>query len=311
MELTGNTINIMEIKEQIRLSKLVCPKTKEKLNLSPDGQWLIAPKSNTRYKLLNKKIPIMLVDENWANGYMNHSPKMITEYTPEMLQQKESMLGKLKKLLTQDHRTPKSVHAFHAIFDNLPDDSQLCLSIGGGPLRPHPKLINVNIGPFPNVEVVADAHLLPYADNSVDAIYCEAVFEHLYNPSQAIKEIYRVLKPNKMAFVCTPFMQSYHGYPHHYQNYTLSGHRYIFETAGFEIIEAGVCVGPVYTIVSLVSVFLREYSPSFLARPVTIVWELLATMIRPLDKILNKKDNAFVLASTTYVLIRKIVCTVK
>ena len=94
-------------------------------------------------------------------------------------------------------------------------------------------------------------------------------------------------------------------YPHHYQNHTLSGHRHIFEVEGFEIVDAGTCVGPVYTIVSLVSVFLREYAPSLLAKPMRIAWELLATGIRPLDKVLNKRDNAFILAATTYILARK------
>ena len=60
-------------------------------------------------------------------------------------------------------------------------------------MREHPSLVNVNIGPFPNVDVVADAHHLPYADASVDAIFCEAVLEHLAQPHEAVKEMFRVL----------------------------------------------------------------------------------------------------------------------
>ena len=109
------------------------------------------------------------------------------------------------------------------------------------------------------MDVVADAHCLPYADESVDAIHSEAVFEHLYNPVKAAKEIYRVLKPGKKAYICTPFLQAYHGYPHHYQNYTITGHKLLFESVGFRIVEAGTCVGPVHTILHLVAVFLNEY----------------------------------------------------
>jgi ubiquinone/menaquinone biosynthesis C-methylase UbiE len=54
--------------------------------------------------------------------------------------------------------------------------------------------VNVNIGPFPKVDVVADAHLLPYADGSVDAIFCEAVLEHLAEPGQSVREMHRVLR---------------------------------------------------------------------------------------------------------------------
>ena len=73
-------------------------------------------------------------------------------------------------------------------------------------MRSHPMLFNLNIGPFPNVDVVADAHSLPYADESVDVVHSEAVFEHLYNPGQASKEIYRILKKGGKAYICTPFL---------------------------------------------------------------------------------------------------------
>ena len=61
-------------------------------------------------------------------------------------------------------------------------------------MREHPSLVNVNIGPFANVDVVADAHHLPYADASVDAIFCEAVLEHLVQPHEAVKELFRVCR---------------------------------------------------------------------------------------------------------------------
>ena len=294
----------MDVAEQIDSGKLVCPRTGQRLFVSDDKEWLVSRNRDTEYKLFDKSIPIMLTDPEWACQYANESSKMTDEYRPEVVSSKPSMLQRIKSVLTQDYRSEASINAFNSIFEELPENA-LCLSIGGGPKRPHPLLVNVNIGPFVNVDVVADAHLLPYAEDSVDAIYCEAVIEHLYNPAQAISEMYRVLKPDGKAFVCTPFMQSYHGYPHHYQNYTLTGHKRLFEVAGFNIREAGTCVGPTYTLVNLVSCYLSEYSPGLIRTPVCKIWGLFGVIIRPLDKILNLRDNSYMLASTTYLLASK------
>lgn len=41
-----------------------------------------------------------------------------------------------------------------------------------------------------------DLHSLPYEDDSFDTVYSARVFQHLNSPSQAAREIIRVLKPN-------------------------------------------------------------------------------------------------------------------
>ena len=128
-------------------------------------------------------------------------------------------------------------------------------------MREHPSLVNVNIGPFPNVDVVADAHHLPYADASVDAIFCEAVLEHLAQPHEAVKEMFRVCRSGASVYANTPFMQAYHGYPNHFQNFTLSGHEQLFANAGFHVRESGTAVGPVFTLFDLGARFISEYSP--------------------------------------------------
>jgi SAM-dependent methyltransferase len=229
---------------------------------------------------------------------------MIREYQPEQLAQARTLLGNIKAFLVRDYRTKASVDDFNSLFDNQSEDA-LCLSIGGGPTRPHPALVNLNIGPFQNVDIVADAHQLPYANDTVDAIYCEAVLEHLLDPLRAVREMWRVLKPGGKMFVCTPFMQAYHGYPHHFQNFTLTGHRHLFTMNGFEVTRSGVCVGPVYTMVSLTSTFIHEFAPSLLRWPLQKAWGLLGALLRPLDRLINTRDNAHILASTTYLMTAK------
>lgn len=185
-----------------------------------------------------------------------------------------------------------------------PPEEALCLSIGGGPGRAE-GFTNVNIGPFPNVDVVADAHKLPYADGSVHAIYCEAVIEHLYDPHQAVREIVRVLEPGGLVFAGTPFLYHYHGYPHHYQNFTLQGHENLFRRAGFQVLETGICVGPVHALVLSMAVFLAQYCSSPLGWFASRIWNFASQYLYPLDQRINTLPNAHILAATTYVLAQK------
>jgi SAM-dependent methyltransferase len=45
---------------------------------------------------------------------------------------------------------------------------------------------------------------LPYADDSFDSIYCFTVLEHVKNVREAIKEMYRILKPGGFIYIHTP-----------------------------------------------------------------------------------------------------------
>lgn len=295
----------MNTMAQIEQGILVCPKTGQRLHVSGDQQWLVTEDSAYRYRLLNGQVPILLTDPDSTAEYSSTSKRMNEEYSLKGVQKRNSPFSRLRRFLDSDYRTEASKQAFGSLFIDLPDDA-LCLSIGGGPSRAHGRLLNLNIGPFDNVDIVADAHQLPYADGSVDVIYSEAVFEHLHSPNMAAKEIYRVLKPGKKAFVCTPFMFPYHGYPHHYQNYTMSGHKHLFEAAGMKVIECGTCVGPAYAVTNLVAVFIREYSPGLLRFPLRLLWGAIGVAIRPLDKMIGKRQNAHILAATTYIVAEKV-----
>lgn len=85
--------------------------------------------------------------------------------------------AKIKSMVFKEYRNNKMVYAFKKIFDD--PKNKICLSIGGGGTgggeKKHPKLIILDLCPFPNNDILADAHRLPYTKESVDAIDCEAV----------------------------------------------------------------------------------------------------------------------------------------
>lgn len=70
-----------------------------------------------------------------------------------------------------------------------------------------------------NPDIVGDIHDLPLEDNSIDAIICNAVLEHVEEPQKAVKEMYRVLKPGGYCFIYTPFLFYYHAMPGYYKDF--------------------------------------------------------------------------------------------
>lgn len=296
---------MLDVREQIASGSLVCPVSRQPLQVTVAGDALTTTDGSRTYPFLNGRVPILLADPSLLEGYVTASDKMNEEYSAEKNPLSLNViLNRVQKMLVPDYRKRSAVAAVSKIFDRQPT-SALCLSIGGGPGRCHPALVNVNVGPFPNVEVVADAHQLPYADNSVDAIFCEAVIEHLSRPVKAVQEMFRVLKPGGMVFAATPFLQAYHGYPHHYQNFTLTGHQHLFTSHGFELEESGACVGPIYTMFNLTSKFLRYFLPTVISLPLLVIWNLCSLPLRPLDRLLNEHPKAHMLASLTYLVARK------
>ena len=70
-----------------------------------------------------------------------------------------------------------------------------------------------------------DVEDLQFADASFDAAVCWSVLEHVPHPQNAIKEIYRVLKPGGYVWVQLPFLFPYHESPHDYWRVTPEGLR--------------------------------------------------------------------------------------
>lgn len=78
---------------------------------------------------------------------------------------------------------------------------------------------------------IADAHSLPYDDESFDWVLAIEVFEHLRDPRKAAEEIQRVLSPGGEAVITVPFMFHVHGDPFDFQRLTKDGLMVNFESA--------------------------------------------------------------------------------
>jgi SAM-dependent methyltransferase len=290
------------VERDIALGRIVCPVSRVALRV--EGDTLVGPQ---RVFHRTNGVPMLLEDEEAARAYVQSSASMTADYAEF---ERPGLMRRLADAGAHDYRSKASNAAFARLFAGAPPDATF-LSIGGGPTRSHPELINLNVGPFANVDIVGDAYHLPYADASVDGIDCQAVLEHLADPHAAISEMHRVLRPGGKAFVATPFMQGFHGYPSHFQNYTVIGHQELFKRHGFTVLDAGVAVGPAYALTAVVSFFLSSYLPSVLGFPLRALWFGVKQIVKPLDIWLNQHPNAHVLASLVYALVEKSVAPSK
>ncbi|MBC8235031.1 methyltransferase domain-containing protein [bacterium] len=116
------------------------------------------------------------------------------------------------------------------------------------------EVINIDIAPFANVNVVADALRLPFKDASASCMIIQSVLEHIPEPLSLISEIARVTKIGGCVYAEIPFIQGFHPDPNDYQRYTFTGIQHIFSNY-FKEIRSGVSIGPT----SALCWILREY----------------------------------------------------
>jgi len=174
-----------------------------------------------------------------------------------------------------------------------------------------PNTIGVNLVRNPLTDVIADAHILPFADASFDAVFCFGVFEHLARPWVVTAEIERVLKPGGTFYMEVPFLVPYHPDPSDYYRYTIPGLRSLFSR--FEELAAGVGYGPgsmltwllaevVATIADIDGNFDSSATHIAPARYMRAkeAGRLLFGPLKYLDRLLLRKEHSYVVASGIY-----------
>jgi SAM-dependent methyltransferase len=80
--------------------------------------------------------------------------------------------------------------------------------------------IGIDFRAGPGVDVVADVENLPVATGSVGTVLAFSVFEHVKRFWRGFEEVHRVLRPDGVFLVCTPFYFHVHGYPNDYWRFT-------------------------------------------------------------------------------------------
>lgn len=88
------------------------------------------------------------------------------------------------------------------------------------------------------IDLVSDITEIPVPDASFDAILCSEVLEHVPEPTHALDEFTRLLKPGGILILTAPFASNVHMAPYHFcSGFSKYWYQHHLESSGFEIRE--------------------------------------------------------------------------
>ncbi|MFW9972923.1 MAG: methyltransferase domain-containing protein [Candidatus Odinarchaeota archaeon] len=278
------------------LNILICPDCKSKLIYKESKNKLSCIKCNTNYVIKNN-VPILLGKNN-----KELIQKIIKSSIREGISERERNLS---KLIGSDFISSNPLKRWWNIFINRKGTKTKILDVGSGSRRLDEKAINMDIELFINVDVIGDAHNIPFKDETFDTVWCEAVLEHTGDPSKVISEIYRVLKKDGYVFAVIPFIHKYHEHPNDFYRYTISGIKKIFSQ--FDKREIGIYRGPTSALLSFSSeYFTLFFTSNKLNRLIKALILSILFPLRCLDIILVKNKRAHELSNALYYIGKKL-----
>jgi SAM-dependent methyltransferase len=178
------------------------------------------------------------------------------------------------------------------------------LDLGSGGRRLGKTIINLDIQADENLDIMGDAHLLPFKEQVFDLIICTALLEHVPRPQKVVEEILRCLNINGIVYVQVPFLQGYHSDPHDYYRFTIEGIEEIFHK--FRMIDKGVCIGPISVLVWYLRKFPTIFfTNKFINKGIEFFTGWLFFIFRYLDIIFVKTKNAYSLAGGIFFIGKK------
>jgi SAM-dependent methyltransferase len=142
---------------------------------------------------------------------------------------------------------------------------------------------------LPKDVIIASAYDTKLSSSSIDTILCTEVLEHLERPSNAIREMHRLLKPGGYVILTVPMFWHLHEEPRDFYRYTKYGLKYLFEDAGFKIEEVKPLSGFIVTFCQELVYFLRGFRKGRFLRWII---NILCFLIQEIAYILNRFDKS-------------------
>ncbi len=258
------------------------------------------PACGAAFEMIDGK-PLLLADKNFKRfredldaGFLNRLKTLLRKFSP--------LYTTLFYVLSPALFLGKSPRA---ILKMLPPKA-LVIDIGSGSKKAGPNVINVDIYPWANVDIIADAHDLPFLDNSLDGVITTWTIEHLKYPDKVISEIFRVLKPGGYLYLATNFIIPYHSSPHDYHRWTADGLRVLLED--FELLELEPNAGPTAALLLVIQEWVSlvlSFNSKLLKDFIWLIMVLVTFPLKLLDLIFISYKRAGDLAAGFYYIGRK------
>lgn len=109
------------------------------------------------------------------------------------------------------------------------------------------------------IDVYYDGKTLPFADESFDSVFSSEVFEHVFNLSQILGELRRVLKPGGHMLLTVPFVWDEHEIPYDFARYTSFGLKHILQEKGFVVVQEKKTTSYVSTLCQMWAAYVYQH----------------------------------------------------
>lgn len=87
-------------------------------------------------------------------------------------------------------------------------------------------------------DVYYDGKFFPFEKAEFDSVLSNQVLEHVFNPTEFLSEVNRILKVGGNFLISVPFVWDEHEQPYDYARYSSFGLKFLLEQHGFEIVES-------------------------------------------------------------------------
>lgn len=137
-------------------------------------------------------------------------------------------------------------------------------------------------------DVFYDGGAFPFKKGEFDSIVTNQVFEHVFNPSDFLNEVNRVLKTDGVLLLTVPFVWDEHEQPYDFARYSSFGIKYVLEQHGFTVQQHLKSVNDVRVIAQLINGYLykKTVHNKLLRQFVTLTLMSLITIIASLFAVL-------------------------
>jgi SAM-dependent methyltransferase len=260
---------------------------------------LVCTECHTRFPV-KEGVPFMIPARDQAEDVAAHKAGS----KPQDERPSDSIIHRLYKVFSPPTAVLVSDKGKITRFLSSLEEGACVVDIGSGVKRRAENVINLDIGPFPNVDLVFDGGDLPIRDGTVDGVISTAVLEHIPDATRYVSELYRILKGGGKFLITVPFMMGFHSSPSDYRRYTTVGLEALFSR--FEKVEFGIECGPssalAWVLQEWIAIFGNNSKTYHLLK---LVAGWLVQPIKYFDLLLTRKPYASKIAAGYYYVGRK------
>lgn len=106
------------------------------------------------------------------------------------------------------------------------------------------------------IDFVCEITSIPMDSESLDAVLCTEVFEHVVDPMAVLKEFHRILRPGGRLILTAPMLSCYHMQPYHfYAGFTRHWFEHWLPATGFDLEQITPIGGAGSSCANFVNVF--------------------------------------------------------